>query len=242
VPPTDPTRSSLSLVIPMFNEEHNVRPLLEAAFRTLPRVTSELEVVLVDDGSTDRTAERAEAGAHADARIRLLRHPQNRGLGAALRTGFAAARHEVVLYTDADLPFDLAETARALALLAEADHVAGYRLNPQVDGPRRAAYRAAYRRLIHALFGLAVPDVNFALKVVRRSLLERLPLRSEGSFIDAELLIRARDAGAVLTTCGVEYHPRERGASTLGSPRVIVGILAEMARLYPGLRASRRRR
>ena len=225
----------------MLNEEDNVRPLLEAAFRTLPGVTREVEVVLVDDGSTDRTAERVEAWTREDARVRLLRHPRNRGLGAALRTGFTAARHEAVLYTDADLPFDLAETTRALSLLAGADVVAGYRLNPQVDGPRRAAYRAAYRLLIRALFGLAVPDVNFALKLIRRSLLERLPLRSEGSFIDAELLIRARGAGATVATCGVEYRPRERGTSTLGSPRVIRGILAEMLRLYPELRAARRR-
>jgi glycosyltransferase involved in cell wall biosynthesis len=240
--PSNFVTTSLSVVIPMYNEEESIEAAVAAARATLEPLGADYEIVIVDDGSTDRSAARAEALAVGDPRLRVLRHERNRTLGAALRTGFAAARRELVLYTDADLPVDLRVLPRALDELERsgADLLAAYRLNPAAAGRRRALYTRAYNRLIRALFGLPVRDVNFAFKLFRRGLLDSVTLRSEGSLIDAELLLKARNAGARFVELGVEYQPRRSGRSTLASPRVILKLLWELVALRRELRPSRR--
>ena len=231
-PAAAPTRS-ISVVLPAYNEEDCIERAVAAAREALADVASVHEIVVVDDASTDRTGALAEGLARADNRVRVIRHARNRTLGGALRSGFAAARCDLILYTDADLPVDLRALPAALALFERerADLLAGYRLNPQAAGRRRALYTWGYNRLIRAVFGLAVRDVNFAFKLIRRTLLEGMTLRSEGSFIDAELLLRARKAGARFVELGVEYVPRSGGVSKLSSPRVIATILRELLAL-----------
>jgi glycosyltransferase involved in cell wall biosynthesis len=224
---------SISVVIPAYNEEESLERAVSAAREALADVAPDHEVVVVDDASTDRTGMLADALASRDSCVRVVHHARNRTLGAALRSGFAAARGDLVLYTDADLPVDLRALPAALALLEreKADLLAGYRLNPGAAGMRRALYTWAYNRLIRAVFGLEVRDVNFAFKLFRRRLLEGMTLKSEGSFIDAELLLRARRAGARIVELGVEYVPRRHGASKLSSPFVIATILRELLAL-----------
>jgi glycosyltransferase involved in cell wall biosynthesis len=224
---------SLSVVIPAYNEEEGLERTVSAACQALGGVAPAHEIVVVDDASTDRTGALADALARQDGRVRVIHHERNRTLGAALRSGFAAARGELVFYTDADLPVDLRALPIALALLEreKADLLAGYRLNPGAAGRRRALYTWAYNRLVRAVFGLEVRDVNFAFKLFRRRLLEGMTLKSEGSFIDAELLLRARRAGARLVEMGVEYVPRRQGSSKLSSPFVIAAILRELLAL-----------
>jgi glycosyltransferase involved in cell wall biosynthesis len=229
---------TISVVFPMYNEEAYVRRAVAAAGQALAEVNPDHEIIVVDDASTDGTAAIAEELARADPRIRVLRHATNRTLGGTLRSGFAAATKELVLYTDADLPFDLFELPRAVRILEfqQADLLAAYRFDRTLEGPRRALYTGVYTFLIRSLFELPVRDVNFAFKLFRRALLERVVLKSEGSFIDAELLIRARKAGAHIVQIGVDYFPRARGSSTLSRPGVILRILGEMVRLWPELR------
>jgi glycosyltransferase involved in cell wall biosynthesis len=228
---------SLSVVLPMRNEEDYVHRAVAAAGEGAALVGDDYEILIVDDASTDRTRERAAALAAGDPRIRLLALPNRRGLGGSLRTGYAAATRPLVLYSDADLPFDFQEVPRAVRLLEyqEADVLSAYRFDRTSEGLVRTVYTFAYSALVRALFGLRLRDVNFSFKLFRRSLLERIELRSEGSFIDAEFLVRARNAGARIIQMGVDYFPRSRGRSTLASPGVILGILTEMARLTPPL-------
>jgi glycosyltransferase involved in cell wall biosynthesis len=229
---------SLSVVIPMFNEEAYARRSVAAARAALEETTGDWEVVVVDDASTDGTPGVLEALAREDPRVRVLRHPVNRRLGGSLRTGLGAASKDLVLYTDADLPADLGQLPRLVRLMEyqQADVLAGYRFDRTGEGLRRALFARTYNLLIRAAFGLRLRDVNFAFKLVRRSLLQRITLRSEGSFIDAELLVRARNAGAVVIQVGLDYFPRTHGTSMLSSPAVILGILRELARLWPELR------
>jgi glycosyltransferase involved in cell wall biosynthesis len=229
---------SLSVVIPMYNEQAYARRAVDAAREALAETTGDWEIVAVDDASTDSTAAVLEDLAREEPRLRVLRHPVNRRLGGTLRTGLAAATKELVLYTDADLPADLGQLPRLVRLLEyqQADVLAGYRFDRTGEGLRRALFARTYNLLIRAAFGLRLRDVNFAFKLMRRSLLERITLRSEGSFIDAELLVRARNAGAVVIQVGLDYFPRAHGESMLSSPAVILGILREMARLGPELR------
>jgi glycosyltransferase involved in cell wall biosynthesis len=229
---------SVSVVIPMYNEEAYVDRSVAAATGVLDEMGGEWEIVIVDDASTDDTARRAEALAAADARVRVIHNAVNRRLGGTLRAGFAAARKELIFYTDADLPVELAQLPRAVRLLEyqQADMLAGYRFDRTSEGLHRALYTIGYHVLIRLLFGLRIRDVNFAFKLFRRSLLQRIELRSEGSFIDAELLLRARKAGAAMIQMGLDYFPRTRGRSKLSSLGVIAAILREMAGQWRELR------
>lgn len=232
---------SVSVVVPMHNEEKSLGHLLDLALPALERHADDWEVVLVDDGSGDGTAALALERAAAEPRIRLLRHEVNRGLGGALRTGFAAARKEWVLYTDCDLPWDPEETGRLFraAEITGAEFVSGYRHDRTGEGTLRTLYSLLYNGLVHAAFSIPIRDVNFSCKLFRRSLLDGMSLTSEGSFIDAELIVRARNAGALIQQIGLDYFPRTRGVSTLSSPRTILRILRELLRLAPALRRGR---
>ena len=229
---------SISVVFPMYNEEAYIHRAVAAARAGLAEVTSDHEIIIVDDASTDRTGEMADALAREDPRVKVVHNARNRRLGGTLRAGYAVATKELVLYSDADLPFDFQELPRAVRLLEfqEADVLTAYRFDRTLEGPLRTVYTFFYTLLIRALFDLPIKDVNFSFKLFRRALLERITLRSEGSFIDAEFLIRARKAGARIIQIGVDYFPRTRGVSTLASPAVIFKILREMAALWTELR------
>ena len=236
-------RPTVSLVVPMFNERENIAHALACGIEALDRYARDWEVVVVDDASTDGSPAIVEQLAAAESRIRLLRHERNQKLGGTLRTGFAACRHELVLYMDADLPFDpdiLGRSIRALQV-TRADLIAGYRLDRTTEGLLRTIYSYCYNTLIGLLFGWPHRDINFSFKLLRREVLEAVELRSGGSLIDAELIVKARNLGFVIQQLGLDYFPRVRGTSTLSSPGVILKILRELVVLFPDMRRPRRR-
>lgn len=234
---------SITVVIPMFNEEANIEHAIACAIDALEAHTHDWEIVIVDDASTDDSGVLLERVVENDARVRVIRHQFNQKLGASLRTGFAAASKQIVLYMDADLPVDPHVMGRALRalLVSRADVISGYRFDRTTEGYRRAIYSIAYNTLIHLLFGWTIRDINFSFKMMRREVLEAVELRSEGSLIDAELIVKAKNLGFVVQQIGLDYFPRSRGDSTLSSPRVILKIFAELARLSPDMRKPRRR-
>ena len=235
---------SLTIFYPMWNEEATIERAVGAAFEAgdLLVASGEIaryDVLIVDDASTDRTGAMADAMAAADPRVSVVHHPTNRKLGGSLKTGFANATGELILYTDADLPFDMAEAAKAVRLMRiyEADIVSAYRFDRTGEGARRLVYSYVYNHLVQAMFGLRLRDMNFAFKLVRRSVFEHVHLHSEGSFIDVELLARAHRLGFRIVQFGVDYFPRTRGISTLSSNAVIATIIREMLELRTGLQA-----
>jgi glycosyltransferase involved in cell wall biosynthesis len=239
-----PPVTLLSIFFPMWNEEDYVERAIRAAEEECRRLVgleeiADYELVIVDDCSTDRTPEIAAELAAADPHVRVVHHEVNRGLGGSIKTGFDAVRGDVVLYTDADLPFEMLELGRALRVLRhyEADMVSAYRLDRTGEGPRRAIYSFVYNSLVEAVFHPRVRDINFAFKLVRRHVLEAARPVSEGSFIDAELVIRAQRLGFSIIQIGVDYFPRTRGVSTLSSPAVIRRMLTEMRELRADLAA-----
>lgn len=243
--PLDPdVRSNelLSIFFPMWNEELYVERTINAARRICNDMVAagyvgDYELIIVDDKSTDRTPEIADRLAAEDEHVVVVHHPVNRKLGGAMKTGFATAKGDIVLYTDADLPFDFTEVPRALRLMREyeADLVSAYRFDRTGEGYTRAIYTFFYNLLIRSLFGVKARDINFAFKICRREVLDHIELQSEGSFVDAELIIRATRSGFELLQFGVDYFPRTRGVSTLSSPGVIKTILQEMFRLRSDL-------
>jgi glycosyltransferase involved in cell wall biosynthesis len=212
----------------MYNELDNIQRCVEWALEVGQTMTDDLEIIVVDDGSTDGSGVLADALAKRHDEVRVIHHSVNRTLGAAIKTGFANASKAWVLYVDSDLPIDLGEARRAVPLaLGGADLVIGWRRNRN-EGIKREIMSWVYNRLIRLVFGLKVIDVNFAFKMVRRDMLRRITLTSEGSFIDAELLIRARRLGAAIREMGLEYYPRTAGVSTLASSAVVLKIVQEM--------------
>ena len=146
-----------------------------------------------------------------------------------MKSGFAAATGDLVLYTDADLPFDMHDVHKAIRLLRyyDADIVSAYRFDRTGEGYVRTVYSFFYNMLVRVLFGVRMRDINFAFKLARTRVFEHVELKSEGSFIDAELIVRARKFGYTVIQFGVDYFPRTRGVSTLSSPAVILKILNE---------------
>lgn len=232
MPPT------LSIVFPMYNEEAYIHRAVRAARAVLEELSPDHEIIIVDDCSKDKTPVLADELARADPRVKVVHNAVNRKLGGTLRAGYAVATKDLVLYTDADLPFDLQELGRAVRLLEyqEADVLSAYRFDRTSEGFIRTVYSFFYNTLIRVLFGLPIKDVNFSFKLFRRSLLQKFELKSEGSLIDVEFLVRAKKAGATIIQIGVDYFPRSRGISTLSSPAVIVKILKELAELWTELR------
>jgi glycosyltransferase involved in cell wall biosynthesis len=229
---------SVSLVIPMFNEELNIEHALSAGVESLAKYADDYEIVIVDDASTDSSPELVAAAIAENPRIQMIRHPRNRKLGGSLRTGFAAATKDLVFYMDADLPFDpdvLGKAIRAMQVTG-ADVIAGYRLDRTMEGFRRTIYSYVYNALIGVLFGWPHRDINFSFKLMKREVLEDIELRSEGSLIDAELIVKAKNHGFAIQQIGLDYFPRIRGTSHLSSPMVIVKILRELVMLYPDMR------
>jgi glycosyltransferase involved in cell wall biosynthesis len=235
--------SSVSLVIPMFNEEESIEHAIACAVEALEPLGGDYEILIVNDASTDRSAEIVRAEMAKNPRIRLLQHEVNRKLGGALKTGYGAATKDVVVYMDADLPFDPEVIGRAMRALhvTRADMIAGYRLDRTTEGFRRTVYSYIYNTLIGLLFGWPHRDINFSFKLMRREVLDAVELRAEGSLIDAELVVKARNLGFVIQQLGLDYFPRSRGASTLSSPAVILKIFRELVHLYPEMKHPRRR-
>lgn len=229
---SEPDRPYVSLILPAFNEEENIEEAVTQALPHLQAIAPAWEVVVVNDASTDRTAEVAERLAvEHDGRVVAVHHRQNLGLGGAIRTGLSTARGDILIYCDSDLPFDMHALTQAHDLMQRAgvDIVVGNRFDRADDGPLRRLYTRGYNTLVSGLLGLRVHDVNCPLKVFRRPVVDRIRLASTGSFIDAEMLAQARAAGFTMAELDVEYTARVRGTSTLARPSVVVGILRDLA-------------
>jgi len=233
----------LSYFFPAHNEEANLRGLVEEALATLPDLADRFEVIVVDDGSQDATASIATglAESHSDV-VRLVRHPVNLGYGAALRSGFAAARYELICFTDGDRQFKVADLGRLTSRLADPDApdvVAGFRIR-RADPLVRTLYARAYRLANRLLFGLRVRDVDCACKLFRRAALEDLRVESGGAFFSAELLIKLQAAGASVAEVGVPHYPRTAGSATGAKPRVVLRAVRDFWLLRLRMWANRR--
>ena len=217
----------ISIVYPMYNEEDNIHRAVAMAQRELGLAADgDYEIVIVNDASTDRTGQIAEELAAADPRIKPVHHPVNRKLGGSIRTGLANSTGDIIVYMDADIPCDLAHVHEALPKFQQADVVVGYRTNRH-EGVLRWLYTRTYNFLVHVFLKVAVRDVNCPFKLFKRQVVEAMDLRSEGSFIDAEMLAEAKRQGSMIDEIPVLFLPREAGESTLARPSVILKIMRE---------------
>jgi glycosyltransferase involved in cell wall biosynthesis len=236
-----PRVSALSYFFPAHNEAENIEALVAEALAVLPTLADEFEIIAVDDGSRDATPQIADRLAAADPRVRVVHHEINQGYGAALRSGFRAARHDLVCFTDGDRQFKVVDLGRLLDRMAEADSpdvVLGYRLQ-RADPAIRLAYARAYRLALRVFYGLRVRDPDCACKLFRRAALNGVRLESDGAFLSAELLIKLVQRGRRVAETGVPHYPRTAGSPSGANPKVVLRAVRDFWRLRIRLWANR---
>jgi glycosyltransferase involved in cell wall biosynthesis len=234
--------SSLSVVLPAYNEELNIASAVERCLNVLPQLAREYEVIVVDDGSRDATAQVAQRLVDEHhPRVRLLRHQVNQGYGAAIATGFRRARHDFLFYTDSDNQFDVSELEWFLPLAEQHDVVVGFRVY-RYDRVLRSILSWCYNRLVNVLFRVRVRDVDCAFKLFRREVIDKIDLESTDFFIDTELVARARKWNFRIAEKGVRHYPRTAGETTVQAsdvPRTLRTVGRMWQRIYFPSRAQR---
>jgi glycosyltransferase involved in cell wall biosynthesis len=226
---------SISVVLPAYNEEGNIGKAVQSAMDAVAVHTSEYEIIVVDDGSHDRTSDMVEAMMEEHSQVRLVRHEVNRGYGGALRSGFEAASQEWIFLMASDNQYDPFEIDRLLALIDDADIVAGFRANRQ-DAPLRRLYARAWNALVSVLFGYLSRDIDCAFKLFRRQILSDIALSSEGAMIDTQLLAGARKRGFRIRETAVTHLPRKAGHQTGANVWVVLRAFRDLVSFWWELR------
>ena len=225
---------SLSIFFPCHNEQDHVERMARRALEVGRTITVDLEVIIVNDGSTDRTGAIADELASEDPSLRVIHHPRNMGYRAALRSGFTQASKEWVFYTDGDGQFDIGELPAIVPLTGESDIISCFRIDRQDPWTRRV-YSHAWNQLVRVVVGLRMRDVNCAFKLFRREIFQRIEMNSHGTFIDTEILTRAQRQGYRITQRGVRHYPRTSGAPCGANPRIVLQAFRELFRLRRGI-------
>ncbi|MFQ6015821.1 MAG: glycosyltransferase family 2 protein [Anaerolineae bacterium] len=219
----------LSVVLPAYNEEGNIGSMLADVISMVETITSDYEIIVVDDGSRDRTASIVAGLAQDHPQIRLIQHQVNRGYGAALYTGFTGSRKDLVFITDSDRQFVLDELNDLLPMMDGADIVAGYRA-PRRDPFHRVLFGWGWSMVVALLFGYTARDIDCAFKLFRREIMDHIEIESRGATFSAEFLVRAKRRGYTVREVPVTHRPRLTGSPTGARLDVITRAFRELIR------------
>jgi len=220
---------SLSVILPAYNEEANVASAVERVSKVMQSLGMDYEIILVNDGSRDRTGEIARELQTRIPHFKLVEHFPNRGYGGSLKAGFAAATCDWIAFTPSDNQFDFREISLLLARSTKADIVSGYRANRRDPFVRRLN-ALGWNSVVRLLFGYLCRDIDCGFKLFRRELLERVHIESNGAMIDTEFLAGARARGYTLTDVPVTHLPRQAGHPTGANLKVILKAFRDLAR------------
>ncbi|MDD5195050.1 MAG: glycosyltransferase family 2 protein [Candidatus Omnitrophica bacterium] len=225
----------LSVFFPAYNEQDNIARTVKNAFEIIPELAENFEIMVVDDGSRDKTADVLKQLSEKYENLKVLTHQKNKGYGGALKTGFSNAKYDYIFFTDGDGQFHLQELEKLLPLIAICDIAAGFRIKRQ-DPIYRILNAHAYNLLIRILFGLNAKDIDCAFKLIKKRAIEPRKLKSNAGFISAEFLIRAKKRGFVIKQVGVTHLARKSGRATGASFKVIFNSFYELFKLWKELR------
>jgi len=226
---------SISVVFPAFNEESNIKTLIDQTIQTLSELTDKWEIIVVDDGSSDRTSEIVKE--YANNNIYVIRHPSNKGYGAALKSGIVSARNDLIFFSDSDLQFDIKELGKLLQWLNGYAIVIGYRIKRQ-DPFHRRLNAFGWNTLVRLMFGLKVKDINCAFKIFRRSVFEKIKIDAVGAMVNTDILSQAVKYGFRIKEVPVTHYPRLKGKQTGANIRVIFKAFKELLRLRNKLKIN----
>ncbi len=225
----------LSVVLPAYNEEKNIKPLLEEALSFLGALPLEFEVLVVNDGSSDRTYEVALSYQQKHSNVRVISHSKNRGYGAALRSGFAHARGDLIFFMDSDRQFDIRDIQPFLKEIPRYDFLIGYRKKRR-DPFMRRLNALFFNQTMRLLLGIRVKDINCAFKLFHSNVIKSLPLSSSGALINAEILALLKKKGHTFRELPVNHLPRQAGKPTGGNPIVVLKALCGLFSLWWSIR------
>ena len=228
-PPLKPF--SLTIFYPCYNEEANIERVTRAAVEIAREVADDAEVIIVNDGSKDRTAEIADRLAAEIPEVRAVHNNPNLGYGGALQRGFREATKNWIFYTDGDGQFDFKELPKLLPLLETHDVVSCYRLDRQ-DSFMRKLNAFAWSTLVNVLFHIGLRDIDCAFKIYPRTFIEQITMHSQGALIDTEMLAKARNLGLRIAQLGVHHYPRTAGEQSGANLKVILRAFRELFRLH----------
>jgi len=214
-------------VIPAYNEEASVGRVVQEVSRVAGALDLDHEIVVVNDGSRDRTGQIVRGLIESIPPLRLVEHYPNRGYGGSLKAGFAAAKGDLIAFIPGDGQFDFSEICLFLEHIERADIVCGYRANRQ-DAPVRKLFAFGWNSLVRLLFGYLCRDIDCGFKLLRREILEHVNLVSDGAMIDTEMLAGARARGFRIAEVPVTHLPRAEGAATGGNFKVIVKAFRDL--------------
>ena len=227
-------KESISVVFPAYNEESNIGTLIDQTIQILPEFTDKWEIIVVDDGSTDRTEDIVRRYTN---NISIIRHPSNMGYGAALKSGIISAKNDLIFFTDSDLQFDIKELSKLLQWVSEYDIVIGYRTKRQ-DPFYRRLNAFGWNTLIRLMLGLRVKDINCGFKIFRKNVFDKISIDAIGAMVNADILSQAVKFGFRIKEVPVRHYPRLKGKQTGANIRVIFKAFKELMRLHNKLKIN----
>lgn len=222
---------TLSVFFPCYNEALNLQGLVLEAIQVLDSLVRKYEVLIINDGSNDKTGLVADKLSKEYENVRVIHHKKNRGYGAALISGFKHSAYEWVFFTDGDHQFFLYEIETLLSHNDGYELVIGYRAARQ-DPWHRILYGYTWTQFVRLLFGLKIRDINCAFKLIKKKVLDTVDLHSSGAMINTELMVRTKLRGARVKQVGVSHRPRRHGKQTGGNPKVICKAFIELFKLW----------
>jgi len=219
---------TLSVFFPAYYDENNIGKVVEKAVEVIEELKlGDYEIIIIEDGSPDKTAEEADRLASKYPKVRVIHHEKNMGYGATLRDGFLNSKMDYIFYSDGDNQFDLTELKKFVALIPYSDIIVGYRKHKQYSLYRKFT-SLCYNYLLRLLFDIHYWDIDCAFKLFRADLFKKIEIESVDAFIDAEVMIKAKFLGYTSTEVGVEHLPRLDGISTGARPSVIFRTIKEV--------------
>lgn len=204
---------SLSVFFPCLNDGQTIPTLLEKLYKVLPKVTSDYEVIVIDDGSTDETPQVLAKMRTKYKNLRIIRNQEPSGYGGALTRGFELAKKEWIFYTDSDGQYDPTELLEVVKKAKpEIDVVNGYKI-VRHDNLLRKSLGGLYNRTLHLIYPVPIRDVDCDFRLIRRSKLMKVKLQSKSGAICLELVMKLKKEGAKFTEVPVHHYPRKHGKS-----------------------------
>jgi len=231
----------ISIILPALNEEHNLKALVNEIIDYFTNKHIKYEIIIVNDGSTDKTAEIAEKLSITYKNVFVIHHPENKGYGKSLKDGFNASRHEYLFFTDADRQFRITSLDKFLPLMNEGntDMVIGYRIDRK-DTHLRKFLAWCFNRMVRILFSLDYKDIDCAFKLFKKEAFRYLEIKSDDFLFNADLLAKAQIKQFRIVQLGVEHYPRFKGKSTI-SYKSIPSILKKLCSLHQEIKDFKRK-
>ncbi len=222
---------SISFFCPAYNDEKNIEKVVKRADALLKRYAEVYEILVVNDGSPDKTANVLKKLKKKYSRLRIITHKKNQGYGAALRDGFENSRYELVMYTDGDFQYNPLQFSRLLKFIDNYDLVIGYKIHRN-DSTYRYIQSKIFNIFISVMFGLGFKDINCSMKIIRKKILDNIKIETDTAFIDVEIVFKAKRLGAKIKEVGVDHMPRLHGEAGGVKFRVIWPTIRDMTKFF----------